>query len=375
MVNSADSNERDSNDLSVVSSALRDEASFVSGWLSATPDREQWIRDRLGLNNTSLHRLLTCRSPRPQTFLADVSLIAEYAHVERTALAMALREATVVATLKSSGTRTRAQADAHPVGLLAAARDTAAEQLPADQAATNLRDLADATWHAVPAEVRSQRDVHAALVWASQVVVVMLPRLRLKFVNRWLANHDIAPLTAAEDNLRGLLVAWRGHAVIFVDGSLPQPDSRFTLAHEHGHLLLDYLLPRQRVLRDAPELLDVVDGHRPPSDVDRARAALARLPLGVHTHLLHRDEYEGASQSTAVAEDRASAYALELLAPWEETLALLRARVPHAGTYHDRLGAAADAVADVFGLPHDAATVRAAAGLAELGVRPGFFDR
>jgi IrrE N-terminal-like domain len=363
-------------DLGPVSAALREEPGFLAGWLSATPDGERRIQESLTLSNTSLRRLLTCRAPRPQRFLADVSAIAAYVDVNPTALTAALREATFLAALGSREISVRDDAVASgPADLLAAARDTAAEHLPVSQAATGVRELADATWRAAPAEVRDRRDVQAAVVWASSVVVVSLPGLHLTNVNRWLADRGVPALTDGVGDLRGLLVAWRGQAAIFIDGTLPEADRRFTLAHEHGHLLLDYLVPRQRVLRDAPDLLDVLDGHRLPSDADRARAALARLPLGLHTHLLHRDEDGGAAQATIRAEDNASGYALELLAPWEELLDLLRARMPQAGTYPERLARAAEAVAVHFGLPPDAAEVRATAGLTALGVRPGFFDR
>lgn len=368
-------NSADPSDLGLVSAALRGEPGFVAGWLSATPDGERRIQESLALSDRSLHQLLTCRAPRPQRFLADVNTIAAYVNVNPTTLAGALREAAVLAALASRDISARDDATASPVGLLAAARDTAPEQLPVSQATTSVRELADATWRAAPAEVRDRRDVQAALVWASSVVVVSLPQLHLALVNRWLAERGAPPLPDGLGDLRGLLVAWRGQAVIFIDGTLPEADRRLTLAHEHGHLLLDYLLPRQRVLRAAPDLLDVVDGHRPPSDADRARAALARLPLGMHTHLLHRDDGGGAAQATVHAEDSASGYALELLAPWEELLDLLRTRVPQARTYPGRLAVAAQAVAHRFGLPADAAEARATAGLTALGIGPSFYDR
>lgn len=368
-------NSADPSDLGFVSAALRGEPGFVAGWLSATPDGERRIQESLTLSDRSLHRLLTCRAPRPQRFLADVNAIATYVNVDPTALAEALREATVLAAFGSREISARDDAAASPVGLLAAARDTAAEQLPVSHAATSVRELADATWLAAPAEARDRRDVQTALVWASSVVVVSLPQLHLATANRWLAERGVPPLPDGAGDLRGLLVAWRGQAVIFIDGTLPEADRRLTLAHEHGHLLLDYLLPRQRVLRDAPDLLDVVDGHRPPSDADRARAALARLTLGLHTHLLHRDEDGGAAQATVHAEDGASGYALELLTPWAELLELLRTQVSQAGTFAERLAVAVEAVADRFGLPLDAAEARATAGLAALGIRPSFFDR
>lgn len=369
-------NSADPSDLGPVSAALRDEPGFMAGWLSATPDGERRIQASLKMSDASLHRLLVCRAPRPNRFLADVSTIAAYVGVERTALAAALREATVLAALGSREMSRSEEADDGLVGLLAAARDTAAEQLPDSEAATAVRELAQSTWQAAPPEVRDRRDVQAALVWASPVAVVSLPQLQFAMVNRWLVDRGAPPLPDSIGDLRGLLVAWRSQAVIFVDGTLPEADFRLTLAHEHGHLLLDYLVPRQRVLREEPALLEVLDGRRRPTNADRARAALARAPLGLHTHLLHRHNDGGAAETTIRVEDSASSYALELLAPWEELLTLLRGQPqPQPVSYPKRLAAAAEAAADHFNLPPDAAEVRARAGLTALGIRPGFFNR
>ena len=363
----------DRTDLSPVSHALRGNAEFLAGWLATTPGGPTWLAERLSLDEQALHRLLVCRAPRPDRFTAEVTALAGYAEVDPTALASVLREAAVLAALSAGGTAPLSQDPG--AGLLAAARDTAAEQLPGAAGVARVRELAGDTWNAAPVAVRQRRDIDAAVVWASPVAVVSLARLHLASVNRWLAEHGAPELPGGVDDLRGLLLAWRGHAAIFVDGTLPAGERRFTLAHEHGHFLLDYLLPRRRVLRDAPDLLEVLDGRRDPTDADRARAALARVPLGLHTHLLHRDEGGGADDGTVAAEDEASTYALEALAPWEELLGLLRSRTPATGSYVDRLRAATGAVAEEFVLPGDAAQARAAAGLAALGIRPGFFDR
>lgn len=367
----ASSNERI--DLSPVTRALRDQPAFLAGWLSATPGVGQPVKDRLGLTEAAFERLLMCRAPRPATYLADVTAIADYIGVGATSLAAGLREAAVLAVLAQLSPS--ALQHVRPTGLLAAARDTAAEQLPVAQASSGVRELAAATWQAAPADVRERRDVQSALIWASPAMVVSISHLHLVSVNRWLAEHHVPPLGEGVGLLRGLLVAWRGQAAIFVDGTLAEAERRLTLAHEHGHLLLDYLVPRQRVLRDAPELLEVIDGNRSPTDADRARAALARVPLGVHTHMLYRDDQGGPDETTTRAEEEASVYALELLAPMDEVLALLRMQAAPDVSYDERLKAALGVVEDHFGLTAAAAHVRARSALAALGVRRGFFDR
>jgi hypothetical protein len=365
----------DQADLSPVSRALLDRPEFLSGWLAATPSAGELLTDRLRLTPAALQRLLVSRAPRPQRFAADVGALADFVGVAPELLAAALREAAALAALSSAPLGTAHEAE-HLNGLLAAAHDTVEEQIPQASGAVRLRCLAAATWEACPLDTRQSSDVEAAVVWSALLAIVTLPQLALSDANRWLDSHGIPGPTVAEDRpLRGLLVAWRGHGLIFVDGSLSIEERRFTIAHEQGHFLLDYDEPRRRVLAEAPDLLDVIDGYRPPTAADRARAALARVSLGAHTHLLQRDSLGGANGAALAAEDEASLYALELLVPWDALLVLLRRAVSTDQAYAEKLRSAAEAVIEEFRIPAEPATSRAALGLAALGVKPGFFDR
>lgn len=281
-------------DLSTVTAALRDAPEFLAGWLGRTPAGEDLLRERLSLSDTQLHRLLACRAPNPLHYGRDVQALARFIDVPDTMLAAALRETSVLAAL---ATRPESAVTAMPqsaTGLLVAAHDNVVEQIPRSAPAVRVHELATATWAAAPESVREERDVEAAVVWASPVVIVSMPHLQLASANRWLADHSAPSLPDSFGELQGLLVAWRGYAAIFLDGTMTSAARRFTLAHEHGHFLLDYQLARQRILRDAPDLLEVIDGHRPATNGDRAKASLARVPIGLHTHLLHRDDHGGA---------------------------------------------------------------------------------
>lgn len=358
-------------DLSAVSAALRHHPGFLAGWLSATPGIEQLLADRLDVSSNVVQALLVCGAPRPQHFADDVLSVSREVGVDAAALVAALREATVLAALTGGQVDT---GGGHS-DILAAARDMATEAVSAGQPTNRLRRLAAATWDAVPAELRCRSDVEGAIAWASPVAVVSLSRLTVGTVSEWLKRHGIAFLpTGDPGQLRGLLVAWRGHGVIFVDGTLDRAEWRFTLGHEHGHFLLDYAEPRRRVHREAPQLLAVVDGDRQPTNADRARAALAGVPLGIHTHLLHRDSDGGAKAGTMIAEDEASRYALELLAPWDDVLDVLRDRLRPELPFAATLRAATAAVSERFEIPEGAALPLATAGLTSLGIRRGFFD-
>jgi hypothetical protein len=359
----------DSADFDGLVEQLRDAPEFLAGWLAATPDVDELL-SRLGLDESQRQLLQLCRAPRADRFTIDVAAIAEYLHVDALGLATTLREASARAALAG---RPAAEVAADR---LAAAHDTEQVQLAGSVGTARLRRLAEETWAAAPAPARAVRDVEAAIAWSSPVAVVSLPRLALPAVNRWLSEHGIPRLDSETDlRLHGLLVAWRGHGLIFVDGTLGKAGRRFVIAHEQGHFLLDYAEPRRRVLTDAPDLLAVLDGERSATAADRARAALARVPLGVHQHLLRRDPGGGAALDVVASEDDASQYALELLAPWADVLRQLRGAGSRQVPYAAQLRAATEVVVREFAVPGEPARSRAAAALDELGVRRGFFER
>lgn len=351
-------------DVGPVVAALRDDPGFLAARVHAAGAEDE-ITARLGLDPPRLRRLLLCRAPAPSRFAADVHAIAELVEGEPGTLAAALREVDALVALRGADEPLRLG----EAGLLAAAHPSDDDHVrPAVDGAERLRELAEAFWARAPESARRYRDVEAAAPWAALLAVVSMPELTLADVRGWLRSHDV-PVTGGDDDLRlrGFLVAWRGIGVAFYDGTLDPDERRFTLAHEVGHFLLDYDLPRRRVLRDAPDLLEVVDGVRPVTASDRARAVLAGVPIGVHTHPLGADE-------GAEAEDEASRFALELLSPWDELLDVVR-NAFGGRTYQLRLRGATHAVALRFRLPERAARVRARQALDALGIRPGFFER
>jgi hypothetical protein len=103
---------------------------------------------------------------------------------------------------------------------------------------------------------------------------------------------------------------------------------------------------------------------------------LARVPIGLHAHLLDRDVHGGPTADVEAAEDAASQFALEVLAPWQVALEEARSLVAdRRSPYRVLLEELTGHLAQRFVLPADRAAVRAAVLLEALGVHRGFFDR
>jgi hypothetical protein len=356
--------------LAAVAGRLGRDPSFLAAWLAAAPDGGDGLIRRLGLDHRGRVSLALCRPPRPDRFAADVTAIARHLGVDAGALAAGLRETTALTGLATAGVDERA-------GLLAAAHDRVEEQVAVAASATRLRERAAAFWADTPESVRQRGDIEAAVAWSAPLALVAVPNLDARGARGWLAERGARLGDGDADRpLRGLLLAARGVGIVFLDGTLASADRRFTVAHELGHFLLDYLEPRERVLSEAPSLLEVVDGLRAPTRAERAQALLARVPIGLHAHLLDRDFHGAAAPDVEAAEDAASQFALEVLAPWSAALDVAREVVGDRRSPHGELLAEATArLAERFALPADRAGARAAATLEALGVRRGFFER
>jgi hypothetical protein len=343
--------------------SLGADARFLAGWLAG---EQEHLRRRLRLDDAALTRLLTCRAPRNSRFAADVTAIASYAGLDPLELAAALREATTVGALR--------QRPAEVVWMLAAARDSTAEQL-GWRADPRTRAAAKDLWAAVPREFRKPELLERIAPIAAPVAVIVLPGLRISRAQAWLAKRSVElPDSTSDRRLSGLTYSWRGLSFVFIDGALDAAERRLTVAHEIGHVVLDYIAERARILRRAPSLLAVVDGHRALTADDRVGAALDGVPIGVQTHMLARDASGGASFHVEEAERRASLFALELLAPEARVRSLLQAEL--SGTsFADSLAEATRLIVDAFELPLEAARARAQGALASLQRAPGFFDR
>lgn len=176
------------------------------------------------------------------------------------------------------------------------------------------------------------------------VTVKDLAGLSVRGLDRYLAGLDIVWTCDARDRpLRACLVARDGAGWIFLDATDEPGEQVFSLAHELAHFLRHYWGPRCRACRRLGDrAAEVLDGRRPPTPAERARALLADVSLGPYVHLMRRGPRRGeVSAAVAVAEEEADRLAYELLAPAAAVAA-------QAGAGRTRV---AEVLRQVFGLP------------------------
>jgi hypothetical protein len=168
------------------------------------------------------------------------------------------------------------------------------------------------------------RNLRLPIAYALPLTVALLPRLRVAAVDAWLRRRGVTCAPAVADRpLRACLVARDGQGFVFMDGTDPEDEQRFSLAHELAHFLRDYWRRRREaVARLGPAVADVLDGERPPNQDERIHALLTRMRLGSYVHLMDRaPDGQLASAPIDLAERNADRLGFELLAPAEIVLA------------------------------------------------------
>jgi hypothetical protein len=210
-------------------------------------------------------------------------------------------------------------------------------------------ELVQTFWNDVGSVEAFPRELRRPIARALPVSVVLLPGLRLDGVRAWLRDKGVlCPCAEADRPLRACLAAFRGHGLIFLDGTDQPDEQRFSLAHELAHFLWHYRRPRQLACRRLGEqVAEVMDGRRPPTVQERFHALLKNAPLGIQLHLMRRGpRREVLDPAVARAEDEADQVALELLAPAADVLRRVGAAKGSAARLRVK-----ELLFTVFGLP------------------------
>lgn len=177
--------------------------------------------------------------------------------------------------------------------------------------------LAEGFWAKAGRPPAFPRDLTAA-ARALPLSVIELDGVSVAAVRRWFERLGLpAPPDEPDRPLRACLVALTGDGFAFIDRRDDPAERRFSLAHEIGHYLRDYLTPRAAVAAKlGAAALEVLDGARPPTPAERLHAVLRGAAVGPFAHLLRRDDSgRPLTPAERAAEAAADRLAFELLAP------------------------------------------------------------
>jgi hypothetical protein len=183
----------------------------------------------------------------------------------------------------------------------------------------SVREIAQEFWRGLPFAECFPRDIEKAIALKLPLALVKLPSIDVLRVREYLEARGVsAQLPSDRRKLMGCLVAFRGKGIVFVSGADPQEEQRLTIAHETGHFLRDYLVPRQQIITAlGGTIAEVLDGERTATTAERVNAVLAHVRVGAHVHLLPRRSNRG-SLAVADAEVNSDVLGLELLAPHDQ---------------------------------------------------------
>jgi len=174
-------------------------------------------------------------------------------------------------------------------------------------------------WERVGSEEPFPRHLERSIMSTAPVFVIKVHRQRLDttYIRNRLQQRGVhLPTAWADRRLNGCLVAYRGEAALFVDGTLPADETRVIIAHEFGHYLGEYEWPRLRALRSlGDKILDVLDGTRAPTRNELISATLTQVHVGVYVHYMDRSTRGGSGFLVTEVEETANVIASELLAP------------------------------------------------------------
>lgn len=188
---------------------------------------------------------------------------------------------------------------------------------------SHITKLADDFWKAGGGRTSLPYDIVGAVSVALPIDIVSLSNLSVRNIENWLAQRKIPINIGLEDRfLHGFILVSRGNGFIFVNGTDSEEERRYTVAHEVSHFLLDYRLPREDAVKKLGlGILEVIDGRREATILERIDGALYAVLTKLYTHLLEKVG-DGSYQSWDVqqAENDADTLAIELLAPRSEII-------------------------------------------------------
>lgn len=179
--------------------------------------------------------------------------------------------------------------------------------------------VGDAFWEAIAEPPAYPRSLQHEAVWSLPLSFISIGGLTIAHVRRYLRSTPWPfEFVDVYRPLHACLIAYRGRGIVFLRADDPPNEQRFSVAHEVGHFLADYLEPRRRAVRYfGNQIVDVLDGRRLPTQQERVDAILAGVGMAGYTHASPL-AVDYTSERHLDAESRADLLALVLLAPVDE---------------------------------------------------------
>ncbi|WDF54338.1 ImmA/IrrE family metallo-endopeptidase [Mucilaginibacter sp. KACC 22063] len=173
-------------------------------------------------------------------------------------------------------------------------------------------------WSATGLSTEPPFDIAGAVSLLFPIDIVQLSELSTAKIDHWFSARNVNIQTHVQDRpLHGFVVFSRGVGFMFINGTDDEQERRYTIAHEVSHFLLDYKIPRDKIIKKlGAEVEEVLDGIREPSSKEMVEGIIKHVAVKPFTHLLEK-EGDGSFENLQVyyAENNADTLALELLAP------------------------------------------------------------
>jgi len=181
-----------------------------------------------------------------------------------------------------------------------------------------IASIAREFWKQTGLKLNPPYDIQGAVSLILSVDIVCLSKLSIKRIAQWLKNRNIIfSIGIGDRSLHGFILAFKGSGFIFINGTDPEDERRYTIAHEVSHFIIDYKIPREKAIgKIGIGILEVLDGLREPTYEERIDGVLSAVSVQPYMHLLEKSG-EGSFIDLRVldAENDADSLALELLAP------------------------------------------------------------
>jgi len=184
----------------------------------------------------------------------------------------------------------------------------------------HLVNIAKEFWRLAGGVQKWPCDIERAVSILTPLNIVSLSDLSLKKIKEWFNNRGISfDIDYSDRMLHGFISVHKNFGFIFINGTDSESERRYTVSHEVSHYIIDYKLPRERVVNVYGKgIEEVLDGYREPTVEERVESILNSISIKPYTHILEK-EGNGTFEkyNNWMSERDADALAVELLAPYK----------------------------------------------------------